>query len=137
MCACMYMQGSHNKCIWTRLSKRRKLICRLSEAFCRNQDPGSAAGPLEGLRPGCGTRPCLRAHSTPSLLPLSALLCLDLHVSASSSSTLFTSSVRPQTLQPLAPPSQGQASTLDSNIDGQGSGVSMSLGPHCGCAGHS
>lgn len=117
-------------------AKKRKLICRISGTFCETQDPGSAAGPLEGLGPGCGTR-LPQSPSTPSFLLFFALLCLGLHTAASASSLFFTASVRSETVFSLQLHLVRAKCPHHTHIDGQRSGVSVPLGPHCGCARHS
>lgn len=44
----MSMQGSYDKCIWTRLSKKRKLICRISSAFYGTQVQEVLLGHVRG-----------------------------------------------------------------------------------------
>lgn len=108
-------------------AKKRKLICRISGTFCGTQDPGSAAGPLEGLGPSCGTR-LPQSPSTPSFLLFFALLCLGLHTAASASFCQIIS-LQLHLVRAKCP--------HHTHTDGQRSGVSVPLGPQCGCARHS
>lgn len=107
------------KCILTGLRKKRKLICRTSGTFCRNQVQGSTGG----LGPGCGTR---LPQSTRNASVQPSLLCLGMRVLSSSGSAFSTDSDSKDCLELLDLPGQGQVSTLDSNIDGQMSSVCAS-----------